>query len=56
AINFARSEGLIPAPKPTHVITTAIWEANCCKESGESEVMMMRECICTPPQFSKLLL
>ncbi|PWA69184.1 WD40 repeat-containing protein [Artemisia annua] len=46
AIKFARSEWLIPAPKPTHATAAPIREALHCKKSGESK----------PPQFSKLLL
>ncbi|KAM0022515.1 putative hydro-lyase [Helianthus debilis subsp. tardiflorus] len=44
AIQFARSEGLIPAPEPTHVIAAAIREALHCKESGESKVILMAMC------------
>ncbi|GKE95948.1 tryptophan synthase beta chain 2, partial [Tanacetum coccineum] len=58
AINFARSKGIISAPEPTHAIATTIREANCCKESGESEVILDDEGMYfhKPPQFSKLLL
>ncbi|KVI08992.1 Tryptophan synthase beta chain/beta chain-like protein [Cynara cardunculus var. scolymus] len=44
AIQFARSEGLIPAPEPTHAIAAAIREALHCKESGESKVILMAMC------------
>ncbi|KAL4577352.1 hypothetical protein LXL04_013461 [Taraxacum kok-saghyz] len=43
-IQFARSEGLIPAPEPTHAIAAAIREALHCKESGESKVILMAMC------------
>ena len=35
AIRFAQSEGIIPAPEPTHAIAAAIREADRCRESGE---------------------
>ncbi|KAI3799099.1 hypothetical protein L1987_34389 [Smallanthus sonchifolius] len=44
AIQFARSEGLIPAPEPTHAIAAAIREALHCKESGESKVILTAMC------------
>ncbi|XP_074287343.1 uncharacterized protein LOC141612462 [Silene latifolia] len=44
AIQFARSEGLIPAPEPTHAIAAAIREALHCKETGESKVILMAMC------------
>nr|XP_043631090.1 tryptophan synthase beta chain 2 [Erigeron canadensis] len=44
AIQFARTEGLIPAPEPTHAIAAAIREALQCKESGESKVILMAMC------------
>ncbi|KNA12444.1 hypothetical protein SOVF_125730 [Spinacia oleracea] len=44
AIQFARSEGLIPAPEPTHAIAAVIREALHCKETGESKVILMAMC------------
>lgn len=44
AIQFARTEGLIPAPEPTHAIAATIREALRCKESGESKVILMAMC------------
>ncbi|XP_057523578.1 uncharacterized protein LOC130803483 isoform X1 [Amaranthus tricolor] len=44
AIQFARSEGLIPAPEPTHAIAAVIREALRCKETGESKVILMAMC------------
>ncbi|XP_027178874.1 uncharacterized protein LOC113777855 isoform X1 [Coffea eugenioides] len=44
AIQFARSEGLIPAPEPTHAIAATIREALKCRETGESKVILMAMC------------
>lgn len=44
AIQFARSEGLIPAPEPTHAIAAVIREALHCKKTGESIVILMAMC------------
>ncbi|CAI9779983.1 unnamed protein product [Fraxinus pennsylvanica] len=44
AIRFARSEGLIPAPEPTHAIAATIREALRCRETGESKVILMAMC------------
>lgn len=37
ALQFAKSEGIVPAPEPTHAIAAAIREALACKESGEEK-------------------
>ena len=37
---FARAEGIIPAPESCHAIAAAINEANKCKETGESKVIL----------------
>ena len=39
-IQFARTEGLIPAPESTHAIRVAIDEALAAKESGEKKVIL----------------
>jgi tryptophan synthase beta chain len=39
AIQFARAEGIIPAPESAHAIRVAIDEALKCKESGEKKVI-----------------
>ena len=39
AIEFARSEGIVPAPESAHAIRVAIDEALKCKESGEKKVI-----------------
>ncbi|XP_031395020.1 uncharacterized protein LOC116206328 isoform X2 [Punica granatum] len=44
AIKFARTEGIIPAPEPTHAIAATIREALRCKESGETKVILMAMC------------
>ena len=37
---FAQTEGIIPAPESCHAIAAAVNEANKCKESGESKVIL----------------
>ncbi len=44
ALQFARAEGIIPAPEPTHAIAAAIREALACKESGEEKVILTALC------------
>ncbi|MGB4869951.1 MAG: pyridoxal-phosphate dependent enzyme, partial [Candidatus Promineifilaceae bacterium] len=44
ALTFARAEGIIPAPEPTHAIAVAIEEALKCKESGEEKVIVFNLC------------
>ena len=44
AITFARSEGIVPAPEPTHALAATIREANACRESGESKVILTALC------------
>lgn len=44
ALQFARTEGLIPAPEPTHAIAATIREALHCKETGEAKVILMAMC------------
>ncbi|WJX70753.1 tryptophan synthase [Trifolium repens] len=44
AIQFARSEGLIPAPEPTHAIAATIREALHCRETGEAKVILTAMC------------
>lgn len=43
-VKFARSEGIIPAPEPTHAIAATIREANRCKETGEEKVILTAVC------------
>ena len=44
AVRFARSEGIIPAPEPTHAIAGAIREADRCRETGEEKVILIALC------------
>jgi tryptophan synthase beta chain len=44
AIAFARSEGIVPAPEPTHAIAAAIREAKKAKETGEETVILTALC------------
>jgi len=41
AIQFARTEGIIPAPEPAHAIRVTIDEALKCKESGEKKNILL---------------
>ena len=43
-VKFARTEGILPAPEPTHAIAAAIREANRCKETGEEKVILTAMC------------
>jgi tryptophan synthase beta chain len=44
AVRFARAEGIIPAPEPTHALAAAIREAEACKETGEEKVILTALC------------
>jgi tryptophan synthase beta chain len=44
ALTFARNEGILPAPEPTHAIAAAIREAKRCKETGEAKVILTALC------------
>lgn len=44
AVTFARAEGIVPAPEPTHAIAVAIDEALKCKESGEEKTIVFNLC------------
>ena len=44
ALQFARTEGIVPAPEPTHAIAAAVREAMACKESGEEKVILTALC------------
>jgi len=39
-VQFARTEGLIPAPEATHAIAATIREANQCTETGEPKTLL----------------
>ncbi len=44
AIAFARTQGIVPAPEPTHALAATIREANRCKEAGESKTILTALC------------
>ena len=41
AVQFARTEGHVPAPEPSHAIKVVIDEALKCKESGEKKTILL---------------
>ncbi len=43
-VQFARTEGIVPAPEPTHALAATIREALECKESGEEKVLLTALC------------
>ncbi|MFP4565195.1 MAG: TrpB-like pyridoxal phosphate-dependent enzyme [Spirochaetaceae bacterium] len=43
-IQFARAEGILPAPEANHAVAAAIDEARACKESGESKAILFNLC------------
>jgi tryptophan synthase beta chain len=43
-VQFARTEGIVPAPEPTHAIAAAIEEALRCRETGEEKVILTALC------------
>ncbi|MET7466800.1 TrpB-like pyridoxal phosphate-dependent enzyme [Nonomuraea sp. NPDC005501] len=43
-VRFARTEGILPAPEPTHALAETIAEALRCKESGEEKVILTALC------------
>ena len=44
AVQFARTEGIVPAPEPTHAIALAIREALKAKETGKETVILTALC------------
>ena len=44
AVTFARNEGIVPAPEPTHALALAVREANRAKETGEETVILTALC------------
>ncbi|CAB4852335.1 unannotated protein [freshwater metagenome] len=44
AVQFARTEGIVPAPEPTHALAIAIREALKAKETGEETVILTALC------------
>ena len=43
-MTFARTEGIVPAPEPTHALAACIEEALRCKETGEEKVILTALC------------
>jgi len=43
-VQFARTEGIIPAPEPTHAIRAVIEEAEAAKEAGDERVILFGLC------------
>ena len=43
-VQFARAEGILPAPEPTHAIKVAIDEALAAREAGEARVILFNLC------------
>jgi len=44
AVQFAKTEGILPAPEPSHAIRVAIDEALKCKESGKGKSILFNLC------------
>ena len=44
AVEFARCEGILPAPEPSHAIRAAFDEAEAAKEAGEERVILVNVC------------
>ena len=44
AVQFARTEGIIPAPEPAHAIRAVIEEADAAREAGEERVILFGLC------------
>jgi tryptophan synthase beta chain len=43
-VRFARTEGIVPAPEPTHALAACVEEALRCKETGEQKVILTALC------------
>ena len=43
-LQFARAEGIIPAPEANHAVKATIHEAERCRESGESKTLLFNLC------------
>ncbi len=44
AVQFARTEGILPAPEPAHAIRAVVDEALRCKEQGRAETIVFNLC------------
>jgi tryptophan synthase beta chain len=57
-VTFARSEGIIPAPEPTHTLAACIEEALRCRETGEEKTILTALCghgLLDLPAYGKFL-
>jgi tryptophan synthase beta chain len=43
-VQFARAEGILPAPEPAHAIAVAVDEAIAARQAGESKVILFNLC------------
>ncbi|GAT70972.1 TrpB-like pyridoxal phosphate-dependent enzyme [Planomonospora sp. ID91781] len=43
-LRFARTEGIVPAPEPTHALAETVAEALRCRETGEPKVILTALC------------
>ncbi len=43
-VQFARTEGIVPAPEPTHALAATSAEALACRETGEEKVILTALC------------
>ncbi len=43
-VQFARNEGIVPAPEPTHALAECVDEARRCAETGEEKVILTALC------------
>src|SRR2546425_7528699 len=43
-VQFARAEGILPAPEPNHALRVAVDEAKAAKEAGEARVILFNLC------------
>jgi tryptophan synthase beta chain len=44
AVQFARAEGIIPAPEPAHAIRAVVEEAEAAREAGEARTILFGLC------------
>jgi tryptophan synthase beta chain len=44
AVQFARAEGIVPAPEPAHALAITIREAMRCKEEGQGRAILVNLC------------
>lgn len=43
-VQFAKTQGIVPAPEPTHALAAAVREANRAREAGEERVILTALC------------